>query len=90
MPTNSQVAILTRIVAETFIVTEAEARRHAESIAVLAEGWGDGIPAAGWEEAAQNHFGLRLPWRSREAEERFLRGKRATATVYERYIQDRK
>jgi hypothetical protein len=90
MPTNSKVVLVTKIVAETFVVTEEEARQHAEGVVALAEGWGDGSPAAGWEVAVQNHLGRRLTWRSREAEERFLRSKRATATAYERYIQDRK
>jgi hypothetical protein len=90
MATNTKVSLVARIVADTFVVTEEEAKQCAEGLVALAEGWGDGSAHPSWEEVVQNHFANRLTWRSAKAKERFLQGKRATATAYERYIQDRK
>jgi hypothetical protein len=90
MDTNTKVALVARIVAETFVVTDEEAKLHADGIVALAEGWGEGGAVPSWEEVVQNHFGRRLVWRSHSAEERYLRSKQSTTTAYERYIQARK
>jgi hypothetical protein len=90
MPTNSKVSLVARIVAETFVVTEEEAKQCAEGLVALAEGWGDGSAFPSWEEVVRNHFGRRFAWRSSAEEERFRQGKRVTASAYERYIQARK
>jgi len=90
MSTSIKVALIARSVAETFVVTEEEAKQHAEGIVALAEGWGDGQAVPSWEEVIQNHLGCQLAWRSHAAEARFRQGKQSTATAYERYIQARK
>lgn len=90
MATHTKVALVAGIVAETFVVTEEEAKQCAEGLVALAEGWGDGGACPSWEDVVQNHFASTLTWRSAKTKERFLQGKRATAAAYERFIQDRK
>lgn len=90
-PTPSSVALVARIVVETFEVTETEARENAEGLVMLAEGWsGVGATPADWVLEVKEHFGGRLKWRSEVIRQRFLDDKRATAVAYESYIRARK
>lgn len=90
-PTPSSVALVTGIIAETFDVTESEARENAGGLVMLAEGWG-GVGAAplDWELLVKKHFGERLKWKSELVRHRFLDGKKSTIAAYERLISARK
>ena len=90
-PTPSSVALVARIIAETFDVTEAAARENAEGLVMLAEGWG-GVGAApvDWNLQVKKHFGERLKWKSEVFRQRFLDDKKSTFAAYESYIRARK
>jgi hypothetical protein len=90
-PTPSAVALVASIIADTFDVTEREARENAEGLVALAEGWG-GVGAApqDWAHEVKKHFGARLKWRSESVHQRFLEEKKSTVAAYESYIRARK
>ncbi len=90
-PTPSSVALVARIIAATFDVTEVEARENAEGLVILAEDWG-GIGAAplDWDLQVKKHFGGRLKWRSEMVRQKFLDDKKVTIAAYESYIRARK
>jgi hypothetical protein len=90
-PTASSVTLVTRIVAETFDVTEVEARANAGGLVALADGWGGVGPATSdWTFEVKKYFGERLKWRSEVDRQRFLDQKKVTIAAYESYIRVRK
>ena len=91
LPTSSSVALVARIIVETFDVTEADARENAEGLVALAEGWGGaGAVPADWSHEVKKHFGGRLKWRSDLVRTQFLEEKKTTVSAYESYIRARK
>ena len=91
LPTPSVVAQVTRIIADTFVVTEEEARENAEGLVALAEGWGGvGASPPDWTHEVKIRFGERFAWRSATVHQKFLERKKATYAAYESYIRVRK
>jgi hypothetical protein len=83
--------LVARIIAQTFEVTEAEARENANGLVALAEGWGGaGASPLDWDLQVKKHFGERLKWKSELVRQRFLEDKKVTAAAYENYIRARK
>jgi hypothetical protein len=91
LPSPSSIALVTRIIAETFDVTEVEARENAEGLVAIADGWGGpGAAPADWALEVKKYFGERLKWRSGVDRQRFLDEKKTTISAYENYIRARK
>ena len=87
----SAVALVARIVFDTFDVTEEEAHENAKGLVALAEGWaGVGAAPLDWAGVVKKHFGARLKWRSEAVHRRFIDDKNQTFTAYEGYIRARK
>jgi hypothetical protein len=91
-PTNSAtVAIVARLISETFVISEADALEKASGLVTLAEGWGGaGASAINWADEIMKRYGDLLDWRSESSKLEFLRGRNATAKAYEAYIRARK
>lgn len=85
------VAQITRIILDTFEVSESEARESAEGLFALAEGWGGaGSVQPDWKCAVKKHFGERFKWRSESVRQQFLSDNKATITAYESYLRARR
>jgi len=86
-PSDAEINSATRTILSLFVISEKEAKAHAEGLLNLAYGWGKPI---GLEKIIKRRLGTDYDWRSEDSKIEFERVERATHAGYESYIQNKK